>query len=456
MIKRIISLFVTILLIVSSLCVASYAGSDGIAISTKEDLYAVRNDLGGDYYLTGDIVFAPEDFMEGGAFYNGGSGWEPIGSDVANAFTGTFDGKGYSIKGLVIDKYVYNTHIVYSGLFGVNKGTIKNLTMAEGSIAVDSFTLSGHPEIYAGAVVGFNREGTVENCVNLCPVTAITTSQLSHSYSCVGGITGYNCTGSIINCANGGEIYGKSTSMNSFAFSPSYVFAGGVVGCNRTVLENCFNVANVSSATDTVAYLYSGGITGYTWGNISDCFSHGKILAGSRTGSHISAAGGIVGYNDNATITNCYTKANVSAPSTSGVILYGAIAGKSVNGIYNNCYYEEADAAVANSSAKGCKALTAVDMGNAESFAGFDFEKVWSMGSGYPVLRDAGVIGPVVMSARSSRVWGDVNGDGALSELDNDSLYASFVSGEILSGNADINCDGVVNAKDAVILENMF
>lgn len=455
MMKRITCVFIAVMMIVSSLCITAYAGDESIAVSTKEDLYAVRNNLDGDYYLTGDIVFAAEDFMEGGAFYNDGNGWDPIGTDIANAFTGTFDGKGYSISGLVIDKYAYNTHIVYIGLFGVNKGTIKNLTICEGSISAESYTLSGHPEIYAGAVVGFNREGTVENCVNLCPISAITTSQLSHSYSYVGGVAGYNCAGSVINCVNSGEIYGESISLNSFAFSPSFVFAGGVVGFNRAVLEGCCNTADVSSSTTTVAYLYSGGITAYTWGNISECYSHGKVIAGSRTASHISAAGGIVGYNDNATITNCYTIANVSAPSTSGAIWYGAIAGKSVNGIYNNCYYADADAAVANASAKGCKALSDDALADRDSFAGFDFESIWDMTADYPVLRNAGTVGVVVFARAARSIRGDLNADGVRNELDEDIIIASFTEDSELN-NADVNCDGAVNAKDALVLSNMF
>ena len=40
------------------------------AVSTKEQLNAVRNNLGGKYYLTADIVFTDADFAVGGAFKN--------------------------------------------------------------------------------------------------------------------------------------------------------------------------------------------------------------------------------------------------------------------------------------------------------------------------------------------------------------------------------------------------
>jgi hypothetical protein len=64
------------------------------AISTKEELDAIRNNLNGKYYLTADIVFADEDFAEDGTFYNNGAKWIPIGTSSA-PFTGIFDGNGH-------------------------------------------------------------------------------------------------------------------------------------------------------------------------------------------------------------------------------------------------------------------------------------------------------------------------------------------------------------------------
>ena len=77
-------------------------------ISTKEELDAVRNNLAGNYYLTQDIVFTEEDFAEGGAFPDG---WDSIGYNSSNPFSGTFDGNGYAIVGLQC------TSTGYVGLF---------------------------------------------------------------------------------------------------------------------------------------------------------------------------------------------------------------------------------------------------------------------------------------------------------------------------------------------------
>lgn len=49
--------------------------------------------------------------------------WDPIGTN-GNAFTGTFDGNYHVIRGLYI-----NRSSDYQGLFGLNCGTIRDLTV---------------------------------------------------------------------------------------------------------------------------------------------------------------------------------------------------------------------------------------------------------------------------------------------------------------------------------------
>jgi hypothetical protein len=55
---------------------------------------------------------------------NGGLGWNSIGWDYTNYFKGTFDGLGYTISNLNIDK----SGTDYQGLFGhTSDATIKNI-----------------------------------------------------------------------------------------------------------------------------------------------------------------------------------------------------------------------------------------------------------------------------------------------------------------------------------------
>ena len=76
-------------------------------ITTCTELQNIRNNLGGDYYLANDIDCSCT------SGWNGGAGFEPIGSD-SNMFTGTLDGKGYKITHLYINRPSTN----YVGLFG--------------------------------------------------------------------------------------------------------------------------------------------------------------------------------------------------------------------------------------------------------------------------------------------------------------------------------------------------
>ena len=76
--------------------------ADPYLISNKTHLNNVRNYLNANFKLMCDIDFADADFAEGGAFYNNGKGFTPIGS-WTNKFTGTFDGNGFAVKKLYIN-----------------------------------------------------------------------------------------------------------------------------------------------------------------------------------------------------------------------------------------------------------------------------------------------------------------------------------------------------------------
>lgn len=105
-------------------------------ISTTADLNKIRthihteNDgtqtITGYFKLANDIVFSDEDFEEGGAFYNDGWGWTPIGHNNKTSyfsglkFCGEFDGNQCTVENIHINRpetYWYN------GLFAGIGGT---------------------------------------------------------------------------------------------------------------------------------------------------------------------------------------------------------------------------------------------------------------------------------------------------------------------------------------------
>lgn len=138
---------------------------------------------------------------------NGASGlkWTMIGDDDDNPFRGTFNGNGHTISNV----YVNNNYGTGSdeagltiksprvaGLFGVNEGTIQNLTVQNGY-----FLGIGHHRLplpifndidCAGAIAGVNN-GTIENC------TAIQVSPEVRGGHYAGSICGQN-NGTVTGC----------------------------------------------------------------------------------------------------------------------------------------------------------------------------------------------------------------------------------------------------------------
>jgi len=124
---------------------AAFAGGDGslnkpYLIKTAEQLNAVREELEAHYRLISDIDISG---------YSSEGGWEPIGS-LNNEFNGSFDGQGYVITGLTINRSSASDQ----GLFGVvhSNGTIKN-------VGLDNVMVNGGQQV--GGLVGVNY-GAVE------------------------------------------------------------------------------------------------------------------------------------------------------------------------------------------------------------------------------------------------------------------------------------------------------
>lgn len=136
---------------------------------------------------------------------NGASGlkWPMIGDDDDNPFRGTFNGNGHTISNV----YVNNNYGIGSdeagltikwprvaGLFGVNEGTIQNLTVQNGYfLGIGHHRLPTNNNIdCAGAIAGVNN-GTIENC------TAIQVSPEVRGGHYAGSICGQN-NGTVTGC----------------------------------------------------------------------------------------------------------------------------------------------------------------------------------------------------------------------------------------------------------------
>lgn len=171
--------------------------------------------------------------------------WVPLFSCKASAksgFKGSIDGDGHVISG------IYTDSLEYSGLVGVNDGTIKNIGIAKSSIRGQ----------YAGAIAGVNH-GIIENCWNesatvrgnIAGGIAGLFEQKSDVFASSVGIGNYS-TGKIYidRTYNAGDVSGTQYAGGLVGFMNLGTGSSGVPisdARNFETLANSYNVGNVSS-----------------------------------------------------------------------------------------------------------------------------------------------------------------------------------------------------------------
>ena len=240
-------------------------------ITTVEQLQEMRNDLAAHYALGNNID------ASGTVNWNGGAGFEPVGT-WDNEFTGSFDGRGYKIYDLHIDRSGTN----YVGLFGCVGG----VSVVE-NVGLESVNVVGSR--YVGGLVGYNS-GTVSN--------SYSTGSVSGNYL-VGGLVGHNS-------------YTVSDSYSTGSVT-GIVNVGGLVGWHVGTVSNSYSTGPVSGSS------FVGGLVGHnSGGTVSDSYSTGSVVGGD--GGHV---GGLVGYNFGI-VSNSHSTGPVSCTSD---VLPGGVGG---------------------------------------------------------------------------------------------------------------------------------
>jgi hypothetical protein len=245
------------------------------------DLSNIRNGLSAKYELVNDIDCSST------RTWNNGKGFVPI-----MGFTGTLDGKGYSIRGLYINRSAES----YVGIFGSTRGAvISNINIVDATVYGDS---------NVGTLIGTVARSNITKCT-----------------------------------ASGRVVLKDTTCLLSFCDSKS----GGLIGSAQegTVISQC------SSAVDVTAYrrYQVGGLVGYLRGRgytpqsrLLDSYSTGTVTGtGYKQGNLVGDADGalvergyssgykktVVGYNyASSIIRNSFwdkTRAGVSSSSYGGI-----------------------------------------------------------------------------------------------------------------------------------------
>jgi hypothetical protein len=273
------------------------APSAGVEIRNWHDLDAVRNNLGGKFILMNNLDSTTAGYTElASSTANGGNGWQPIGI-WPNPFTGSFDGQGFEIRDLFIDREVEDTVGLFS--FANTGATIANVAVIDADVT---------GELYVGGLVGHNR-GSLSNCYSTGNVTGDTY---------VGGLVGES-----------GGIVSNSSSAASVSGSSE---VGGLIGQNHGTVSKSYSTG--SAAGDS----YVGGLVGWNHdGTVSDSYSSARV-AGELL------VGGLVGHN-RASVSNCYSTGNVT-----GLEDVGGLVGRNYQGTVGNSFWDIQTSGQATSS----------------------------------------------------------------------------------------------------------
>jgi hypothetical protein len=317
------------ILLIAALLIAGMAGHfsplRNPEIRTWYDLDAVRNNLDGNYILMNDLDSATPGYEElAGWTANQGQGWQPIGIGSApTGFNGTFDGQGYEIRELSINR----TDGLVVGLFSEvgQGGVVKNLGMANSYVNFFA-TETGSTSVCkcAGGLVGENY-GTVDSCCF--------TGGVGGNFS-AGCLVGRNY-GTVKNSYSTGQVRGTGTGT-----------VGGLVGDNGGLVRNCYSTSFVSLFTGgtggglvgrniggAVMYSYStggvrggeicGGLVAVNNGSVSRCYATGGV---GVFGKNMSS-GGLVGLN-NGSVSDSYSTGGVTGNlSVGGLVGFNDVRG---------------------------------------------------------------------------------------------------------------------------------
>ena len=309
-VSRVRGIFLLFALLLTSVTMqAQFSGSgSGTAsapyeIATPVHLNEVRNNMLVHYKLVNDIDLTPY-LAFGGAGHNSGAGWLPIG-DNSTPFSGSFDGGGFTISGLWIDRNSTD----YVGLFGcTSSATIKDL-----GIVINGAIIG---QTYVGGLAGTQSYGVQGNTTF---INCFTEGNVTATGSVAGGLVGMaiafggNC--SISNCYTTGGVITSSNGM-----------VGGLVGSQiaensgNILIENCYSTNDIIELNNFAA----GGLVGLQATNngtakIINCYTTGNVQGLRRVG-------GIVGYQSltssgNNFIENCYSTSEVTGDSSIGGIV---------------------------------------------------------------------------------------------------------------------------------------
>lgn len=287
--KHLYTLLTLILISIFNLQAMDFAGGTGTSddpfrVATAEQLDKVRNHPDKHFLQVADIDLNVVPF-------NMGNYWVPIGGnrqddEMANNFTGQYDGNGFSISNLTIVQ-PGNRNVGLFGHIGVKGNgatTLKNIVLENVTVIGGNAT---------GALVGRvtgNQNTRIENC----------SVQLGYvrGDASTGGLVGANNSYMETSLAAEGfrpvifQCNADVSVLLRSEYSEGKIKFGGLVGCNQKgMISHSFAMGDVTINDEEVAYV--GGLTGNAElrGIIINAYSTSGVFA-----ENSSFVDGFVGY----------------------------------------------------------------------------------------------------------------------------------------------------------------
>lgn len=340
-----------------------------------------------------------------------------------------------------------------------SNGTAKIGVEITNSTNYADITCDSNDRNRVAGIVGYVRMETnqvvFERCANYGDINGANTTTTGSNRGVVGGIVGR----AEITFPSGGNSAQASsclvTNCENYGKIVANYMAGGIFGyiqrsstvTGEVTFSGCVNYGEIDG-TSAGKSTYVGGILGYAQNEnasvintIKNCANYGALTVDKANGM-----GGIVGRSRNCAITNCYAEGTVT-----GTNVIGAIVGLNESNVSTatNCY---ADAAMtAKLVGKESKPVTQTDcalvatesLGLKGSYAGFDFNKTWTIKDGAPAL-DCYTVG----------ASGDIDADGAVTSADITLAvrYLSKYSIGYTKTRFDMNGDGKITNRDVIAL----
>lgn len=312
---------------------------DPYIITTIHELNGMRQDLTASYRLMNDLDLADS------VVWNGGLGWEPVGP--SGWFTGSFDGGGYAIRNLTINR----PHLSYQGLFRrVDEASLSDFRLQNVHLLVGGA---------GGGLAGEVRSSSVEQvAVTGTVIGSIAAGNISQT----GGLAGSVSLSVLDGVSFAGTVQGGAQ-------------AGGLVGRTWTggEIRRAYTTGTVKGGDQV------GGLVGYLHegvANISDTYSQASV-----TGTN--SVGGLIGQIYTGAVDRSYSTGVVSGAGQYVGGLVGVSSGTAAASFW------DVDTSGQPASAEGTGKTTA-QMQQRATFedAGWDFASVWGIqeGASYPYL----------------------------------------------------------------------